>query len=226
MAVPGGQVSHLVAPGIKTFDDRNKMQREPVRFRAERGVTATGTRFAAEELADWLKQLGLGGGNRVLDVGCGTGRFARAASGLVGNRGLVLAVDVDAARLRGFERSKTNERIFVACAEGRDLPVRTAEFDAAILGFVLHELPEPYPVLNEVRRTLREDGRLLVFEWLPSVPVRRPGARRLAPEQVERLFDSAGFRVEDVVQCNDAVYAVRGSMAKVLCCGAYSPVLV
>jgi len=216
----------LLLPGIKTFDDRNKKLREPVKVRAGRGLAAIETAFAEQELVDWLKQFGITEGLRVLDVGCGRGRFARAAAQIVGKTGFVLAADVDLGKLKESNWHEKPAQLSAICADGRDLPVRTARFDVAVLGFILHELPEPYPVLNEVRRLLQEDGKLLVFEWLPSVPVRAPGARRLPAEEVGRLFDSAGFRVENVGHLNASVYVVHGSMAKVLCCGAYSPVLV
>ena len=180
----------------------------------------------ATEIVPWLERLSVRPGNRVLDVGCGRGRFAKAAAEVVGAEGLVLAADPDLGKLRALERPEVAAHFLPVAANGRDLPVRTADFDVAILGFVLHELDEPYPVLNEARRCLREEGRLLVFEWTPEVPVKAPGARRLASSEVQRLFDSAGFRVDDVIELSQSVYAVAGSMAKVLCCGAYSPVLV
>lgn len=75
-------------------------------------------------------------GDRVLDVGTGTGPAAAAAAKVVGAEGMVVGVDPSLEML-GRLRGKATAR--VAAARAPDLPFRTSCFDAVIANFVLIE---------------------------------------------------------------------------------------
>lgn len=124
-------------------------------------------------------------GELVLELGCGpgwfSGRLARATPA-----GLVLA-DLQPEMLARARRRAPGAPALATDA-GR-LPLRSGSVDAVVLAAVLGELPAPIPVLQEVVRVLRADGRLIVFEsrtdpdWVPL-----PRLRELAA--------SVGLRVE------------------------------
>lgn len=106
-------------------------------------------------------------GQRVLDVGCGTGYFARAIAAAVGRAGLVLGVDpspsmIDFARRKAA--SVPNGQFQVGAAEA--LPFPSDHFDVVVSSLVLHHLPEDgrLRALQEMRRVLRPGGKLLVAE--------------------------------------------------------------
>ena len=87
---------------------------------------------------------------RVLDEGCGDGRFLPANG---------VGVDVDHARLRvARERSR-----LVAVADAHRLPFRDATFDTAYANRMLNDAGRVDEVLREIRRVLRGRGRLLVY---------------------------------------------------------------
>ena len=106
-------------------------------------------------------------GQRVLDVGCGTGYFARLLARAVGPEGLVVGIDPSpemityASRKAGRVR---NCQFRVGTAESLDLPAE--HFDVVVSSLVLHHLPEDLrmPALREMRRVLRPGGKLLVAE--------------------------------------------------------------
>ena len=111
-----------------------------------------------------LRALGLAGGERVLDVGAGTGAVARAAAVAVAPGGHVVALDPSAAmlgRLLGTDCRR-------ALGRTPGIPCRDASFDAVVASFVLSHLPRPEAGLVDMVRALRPGGRLGVTSWGPG----------------------------------------------------------
>ena len=101
----------------------------------------------------------LAGARRVLDVGCGIGRFLTALL----DRGLdVVGVDADAESLRRclFHAAGRAGRIDLAWASVHTLP--EGPFDAVIAAEVLCYVPDHEGALAEIHRRLRRGGALLI----------------------------------------------------------------
>lgn len=96
-------------------------------------------------------------GSRVLDVGCGNGFIAHHLSALLGNS--VTGIDVSRT---------THAPIDYWEFDGKTFPVNDKTFDAALFCYVLHHAQDLKPIFNEVRRTLRAGGWLLVYEDIPE----------------------------------------------------------
>jgi ubiquinone/menaquinone biosynthesis C-methylase UbiE len=96
-------------------------------------------------------------GATVLDVGCGNGLIAHHLTGLLKAR--VIGLDVT---------NFTFASIDYVPYDGRHFPVRDHSVDAVLLCYVLHHAHDARLVLNEVRRVLRKDGRVIVYEDNPS----------------------------------------------------------
>jgi SAM-dependent methyltransferase len=92
----------------------------------------------------------------VLDVGCGNGFIAHHLTGLLKTR--VIGLDV---------ATTTSANIDYIPYDGRHFPVRDRSFDAVLLCYVLHHAHDASLVLNEVRRVLRENGRVIIYEDNP-----------------------------------------------------------
>lgn len=88
---------------------------------------------------------------RTLDLGCGIGDMLAYRSNTVG-------VDIN-PRTVAFCNTRGVEAHLMSPNE---LPFRSGEFDSVLMDNVLEHLPEPAPLLTEVRRVLAGKGRLLI----------------------------------------------------------------
>jgi demethylmenaquinone methyltransferase / 2-methoxy-6-polyprenyl-1,4-benzoquinol methylase len=106
-----------------------------------------------------IASLELRGGERVLDLGCGTGDLALAAAVL---GGMPVGLDV-AARMLALAARRGPALDWVR-GEGEALPFATSAFDAVVTGFALRNLVDPRRTLEECARILRAGGRLAILE--------------------------------------------------------------
>jgi 2-polyprenyl-3-methyl-5-hydroxy-6-metoxy-1,4-benzoquinol methylase len=111
-------------------------------------------RFAAERLAILGADKPFAAGQRLLDVGCGTGWFLRAAK----QRGYDVSGFEFSAALAHFTAES------VGCAvHDSDLAAITSRFDIITLFDVIEHVPRPLETLKIVRTLLRPGGIVLVF---------------------------------------------------------------
>jgi ubiquinone/menaquinone biosynthesis C-methylase UbiE len=136
--------------------------------------------------------MGPAAGERILEVGVGTGYYALQAAAWVQPGGTLDVLDVQQEMLdhtarRARELGLAN--IEARRADARALPYPDDRFDAAYLVTVLGEIPDQDTVLRELRRVLRPAGRLIVGEVVGDPHMVRFGVLRSRAE-------GAGFRFE------------------------------
>jgi len=106
-------------------------------------------------------------GERILEIGPGTGYYTLDMAEWVGAGGSIEIFDLqqeflDHTMRRAAERGVAN--LFPTQGDATALPYEDASMDAVVLTAVLGEVPEPAAALREVRRVLKAGGRLLVGE--------------------------------------------------------------
>jgi ArsR family transcriptional regulator len=130
------------------------------------------------------------------DLGCGTGRMARALAPFVAR---VIAVDPSAQMLDSARgRLADLDNVEVREGELEALPIADGALDAAVLLLVLHHVVDPGEALAEVARALKPGGRLLIVDMQPH---EREEYRQemghlwlgLPASQLERWLADAGF---------------------------------
>ncbi len=106
-------------------------------------------------------------GERVLEIGPGTGYYTLDMAEWVGPDGRVEIFDLqqeflDHTMRRAAERGLEN--LVPTQGDATALAYEDASMDAVVLNAVLGEIPEPTAALREIRRVLKPGGRLLVGE--------------------------------------------------------------
>ena len=104
-------------------------------------------------------------GERIVDVGCGTGLFVAEVAQIVGDVGRVLGVDVSPDVL-ALARRRCAGWPWVACeeADATQLPADDASFDSAVSVQVLEYVADVDRALAEIHRVLRPGGRALLVD--------------------------------------------------------------
>ena len=99
-------------------------------------------------------------GQRLLDVGCGTGPAVRLAAEQVKPTGHVIGFDLDAGMLEVARRCAEREghRVEWRQADGIKMPFDDRSFDVVLCCQGLQFFPDKLAALREVRRVLKPDG--------------------------------------------------------------------
>jgi demethylmenaquinone methyltransferase/2-methoxy-6-polyprenyl-1,4-benzoquinol methylase len=116
-------------------------------------------------------------GERVLDIGAGTGDLSCGAAKEVGTEGRVVAIDLNAPMLRaGLKRMRAFPQVEVVRGRAEQIPVSDGQADVVLTGFCLRNVSDLDVALKEICRVLRPGGRMVCLEF--SRPV-SPALRRL-----------------------------------------------
>ena len=149
--------------------------------------------FVPALFAEWAEPVvdaaGIGAGQQVLDVACGTGILARTAADRVGANGAVVGLDVNDGMLAVARRMDTRPQWRLGRAE--ELPFEDGRFDAVVSQFGLMFFTDRLLALQEMARTVRPGGRVVVAVW--DALDRTPGYAAM----VQLLEDLFGAEVAD-----------------------------
>ena len=159
------------------------------------------------DLKLWLRSLGRPGafrremldlarlaeGERVLDIGCGTGSLALAAKRRVGAAGDVRAIDPSAEMIAAARRKARRARLEVGLEVGvaQALELADASVDAVFATLVLHHLPHEDLVqsFREIRRVLAPGGRFLAVDIDLDDPSNPRGSPHAHAHRLGARFD-------------------------------------
>ena len=109
-------------------------------------------------------------GMTVLDLGCAMGFYTLPMARLVGERGHVVAVDIQQKMLTQLKKRAYNEGLFdtidtrLAWADSLNLGDLPGQIDFALACAVMHEIPDRLEALKQVYMALAEGGKLLILE--------------------------------------------------------------
>lgn len=148
---------------------------------------------------------GAGPGDRVLDVGCGTGYFARRISPAIEPGGTVVGIDPSRPMLDYARRHARANCTFQAAGAQR-LPFDDGSFDLVVSSLAFHHFPVDHraEAVREMFRVLRPGGKVFIADFRPpsgpvlSTIVAASTAHAMADnnaDEIRGLIHDSGFTI-------------------------------
>jgi ubiquinone/menaquinone biosynthesis C-methylase UbiE len=165
-----------------------------------------------------LDLLKAGVGEKILEIGFGTGRVLVDMAKAVGPQGKVFGVDLSDQMLRLAKKNLTKAgligRCRLRCGDAAHLSYREGTMDAVFMSFTLElfDTPEIPLVLGECRRILRPGGRIVVvgmskeeardrmvevYEWTHK---HLPNFVDCRPIHVREALEESGFQIQKALK--------------------------
>ncbi len=114
-----------------------------------------------------LKAAGVAGGMVVIDVGCGTGFYTCPLSALVGEKGLVYAVDLSGDMITLLEKEMEKRKaknVKPVLSKEASIPLEDKIADIIINVNMLHEAYDRDAFIKELKRLMKDNGRLVMID--------------------------------------------------------------
>lgn len=176
-----------------------------------------GRSLSEQNMALWLSKISLYSkarpGMKILDLGCGTGRFAIPMAERMGL--LVTGTDASQKMLAKAMDKDIEKLVTWDCMDADSLKYADNSFDIVFMSHVLHHVDSPPTVIKECKKILRKSGAIIIrygameqirddveHSFFPGV-IEIDEPRTPTQEMVERWLKDAGFRdviSEEVIQ--------------------------
>ena len=156
-------------------------------------------------------------GEKVLDIGCGSGATVVPLGEAVGSQGQVVGIDISEPMLEAArERCKGIAHVRFENIDAQSHPLPDSMYDLIFSRFGVMFFSDPYAAFKNLAQPLRKEGRLHFVCWAPldqnpwftvplgvvkrylgtpePTPPRTPGPLALSdPEYIEDILSQAGF---------------------------------
>ena len=162
------------------------------------------TRIEEEHPDELMAALPIETGMLVVDIGCGSGYYARRLAAAVGPEGSVLCNDIQPQMLRiaaGFAADAEVTNMTTVLGTQSDARLPEAEVDLMLLVDVYHEFSAPEAMLQSMREALAPDGVIALAEFrLEGRSARHIKLEhRMSIDQVMKEWLPAGYELVERV---------------------------
>ena len=149
-------------------------------------------RKLSEKPEDRLDEIGLKEGMTFLDVGCTLGFYSFPAASIVGEEGLVYALDINGDfidYIAGKAEKKGIENIKAMVAGAQNTGLSPESVDVVFLHLVFHDIEDRREAVEEFRRILKTEGILVIDE-----------ENVIPPDVIRETVEESGFRLSKTLR--------------------------
>ncbi|MBV8881614.1 MAG: class I SAM-dependent methyltransferase [Planctomycetaceae bacterium] len=174
----GREIAHFMGPGGIPWLDRPEREDE-------------------EQPTKVIDALELKGGEVIADLGAGSGYFTFRLAPKVGEKGKILAVDIQDEMIAELQKRIAKNKVTnvetIRCTES-DPKLPEAAVDIVLMVDVYHEIAFPYEVMSAIRKALKPGGRMVFIEYRkedPKVPIKE--IHKMSIEQLKKEMAVVGL---------------------------------
>jgi len=144
------------------------------------------------------------------DIGAGTGIFSFPAAEISCNDIYALEISDDMIEILKNRIAESNtSNLKVKKVDSNILPLDDSSCDMAIMVTVLHEIENKEFMINEIKRILKDKGRVMIIEFHKrKTPMGPPVDHRISEEDSEALCNKNGLKTIDKFSLGDNFYSV------------------
>lgn len=148
--------------------------------------------------AQVIAALKLPGDASVADIGSGTGYFAVRLARAV-PRGRVYGADLEPDMVRFLNARAAREGLanLASHVAAPDDPKLPASVDLALVVDTYHHIANRSGYFERLKKSLKPAGRIAIVDFKLDSPVGPPAPHRIAPEQVRKEMERAGYRLQE-----------------------------
>lgn len=157
------------------------------------------SREREEECSTLLKCLNLKPGMIVCDMGCGNGFYTLKMAPMVGEKGKILAVDIQKEMLEMLDKRAAASKVTsveTILGTVADPKLPEGKVDLILCVDVYHEFDHPVEMLAAMRKSLAPGGRMVLVEFRaedPKVPIKP--LHKMSKEQILKEIPPNGFKL-------------------------------
>ena len=148
-----------------------------------------------------LRQVGVEQDMTVADLGCGSGYMTFEAARLCGTSGKIYAVDVQKSVLSGIKSdialfgARNVKPVWANLEILNSTKIKEGSVDIVFLVMILYQSKLHVKILEEAKRVLKPEGKLLIVDWKrEGIPFGPEIKDRVVYDVIKRQAENTGFR--------------------------------
>ncbi|MCK5413388.1 MAG: methyltransferase domain-containing protein [Candidatus Pacebacteria bacterium] len=168
-----------------------------------------------------IEDLNIKDGMTVADFGCGAGYFTIPIAKIVKNSGKVYAIDVLNSSLESVSSKAKlygllNITTIRANVEAKgSLEIEDKSTDFVILANILFQTNDYDSVLNEAKRITKDDGKIVIIDWIPNkIPMGPKFEHCLSENDIKKLAIRNGLKAIKTINAGSNHYGMVFSVIR------------
>lgn len=163
-----------------------------------------------------LQSAGLQSGMVFMDIGSADGFFTILAAKMMGKKGKVFALDIDADAIKTIKSKARKEglrNVQAVVGAAEETVICSACADIIFFSMVLHDFKDASKVLLNARKMIKPDGLLVNLDWKKKedkTEIGPPLTIRFSEEKACSMIEAAGFKCLDPKNIGPYHYVLFG----------------